>query len=32
MIIANGARSGQLYDIVDGVPIGTRFIAGRNKT
>ena len=30
MIIANGAKSGQLYDIVDGVPIGTRFIAGRN--
>ncbi len=27
MVIANGARPAQLYDIVDGVPVGTRFIA-----
>ena len=28
MIIANGAKPALLYDILDGKPVGTRFIAG----
>lgn len=27
MVIANGARPAQLYDIADGMPVGTRFVA-----
>ena len=30
MVIANGARPELLYDIIDGKPVGTRFI-GREK-
>ena len=30
MVIANGARPDQLYDILDGVPTGTRFLARRD--
>ena len=29
MIIANGAQPTQLYDILDGIPVGTRFLARR---
>lgn len=32
MVIANGARPAELYDIVDGAEVGTRFLAaGRNS-
>ncbi|MCQ2401539.1 MAG: glutamate 5-kinase [Lachnospiraceae bacterium] len=30
MIITNGSNPGILYDIVDGIPVGTRFIGRKN--
>ena len=32
MVIANGERPRELYDIVAGKPIGTRFLAGKKET
>ena len=32
MVIANGAQPAQLYDILDGIPTGTRFVARRMDT
>jgi hypothetical protein len=29
MIIANGSDPALLYDILEGKPVGTRFVAGR---
>ena len=31
MVIANGAQPTQLYDILDGIPTGTRFVARRTE-
>ena len=31
MIITNGAEPNNLYDIMDGLPVGTRFFAGRTE-
>ena len=31
MIITNGAEPNNLYDIMDGLPVGTRFFAGRKE-
>ena len=31
MIITNGAEPNNLYDIMDGLPVGTRFYAGRTE-